>query len=481
MIRSLLIVCSLTLAVVSSAQSDVWSLSRAVEYAMTNNLRVSQFRTQSLLSQLDLKQNRLQRLPNVNGTANLGYQLGRTIDPTSNAFVQQNILFNSYQAQANITLFSGGFINNSIKQSELDAQSADLNLQAISNDIGLQVATAYLNVLLVREQLSNAVAQLALIDGQLSQTDALIESGAAAPAQRLDLVAQQAAAQRSAVELENQVENNLLTLQQILQLDYSSDFEIEVPNLELNQVDLSRSYSFEEVFEAAQIVQPDLQIADLNRQSAQMGIKVARSGFSPTITVFGSLSTNFSDVALDFANPDRTNVTTIQTPPTPVVIDGQPATLSVFQETGQTFPNKGYGAQLNENFGQSIGLGINVPIYSQGRNRINVQRAELNVQQAEIEAAQARVDLQNEVQQALNGYRTAQEVYRAAETSLEAADAAYSQSLRRYELGAANALDLLTASNRLEAARIERTRAKYQFIFNQQVIRFYLGDRLSIN
>jgi len=122
-----------------------------------------------------------------------------------------------------------------------------------------------------------------------------------------------------------------------------------------------------------------------------------------------------------------------------------------------------------------------VPIYSQGRNKINVQRAELNVQQAEIQSAQARVDLQNEVQQALNGYRSAQAVYRAAENSFDAAEAAYSQSLRRYELGAANALDLLTASNRLDAARIERTRSKYQFIFNQQVIRFYLGDRLSLN
>ncbi|MEO0626966.1 MAG: TolC family protein, partial [Bacteroidota bacterium] len=205
MSRYFLLFSSLLCSLALSAQSDVWSLNRAVEYAMANNLQVSQVRTQSLLSQLDVRQNKLLRMPNINGSANVGYQLGRTIDPTSNAFVQQNILFNTYQAQATVTVFSGGFINNSVKQSELDAQSAELNLKAISNDIGLQVATGYLNVLLVREQLSNAVAQLALIDGQLTQTDALIESGAAAPAQRLDLVAQQASAQRSAVELENQL------------------------------------------------------------------------------------------------------------------------------------------------------------------------------------------------------------------------------------------------------------------------------------
>ncbi|MEM6395300.1 MAG: TolC family protein [Bacteroidota bacterium] len=481
MSRSLSLLCGFFLFASLQGQSNVWSLERAVDYATSNNLQVSQVRNQSLLAQLDLKQNKLSRLPNVNASSNLGYQLGRTIDPTSNAFVQQNILFNTFQIQGNITLFNGSFINNSIKQSALDAQSADLNLTAISNDIGLQVATAYLNVLLVREQYSNAVTQLALIDGQLSQTDALIESGAAAPAQRFDLVAQQASAQRSAVELENQVDNSLLTLQQILQLDYDPNFEIVVPEIELNQVDLSRSYSFNEVFESASLTQPDLRIADLNKQSAELGINLAKAGFSPTVTFFGSLSSNFSDVARDFANPDRTNVSVVQTPPVPVLIDGENATLSVFQEVGEVFPNKSYGDQINENFGQSLGIGLNVPIYSQGRNRLNVQRAELNVKQAEIQAAQARVDLQNEVQQALNGYRTAQAVYQAAEVSLEAAQAAYSQSLRGYELGSANALDLLTASNRLESARIERTRAKYQLIFNQQVIRFYLGDRLSLN
>ncbi|MEL6321512.1 MAG: TolC family protein [Cyanobacteria bacterium J06626_14] len=481
MSRYFLLFSSLLCSLALSAQSDVWSLNRAVEYAMANNLQVSQVRTQSLLSQLDVRQNKLLRMPNINGSANVGYQLGRTIDPTSNAFVQQNILFNTYQAQATVTVFSGGFINNSVKQSELDAQSAELNLKAISNDIGLQVATGYLNVLLVREQLSNAVAQLALIDGQLTQTDALIESGAAAPAQRLDLVAQQASAQRSAVELENQLENALLTLQQILQLDFNPNFEIEVPELQLTEVDLSRTYSFEEVFESAQITQPDIQIAELNRQSAQVGINVARSGFSPTISVFGSLNTNYSDVALDFANPDRSNVMLVQSPAIPAVINGEAASLSLLVEEGEVFPNQSFGDQINQNFGQSIGVTLNVPIYSQGRNKINVQRAELNVQQAEIQSAQARVDLQNEVQQALNGYRSAQAVYRAAENSFDAAEAAYSQSLRRYELGAANALDLLTASNRLDAARIERTRSKYQFIFNQQVIRFYLGDRLSLN
>lgn len=475
------ILVSLLLAAGLNAQDNNWSLQRAVDYAVENNLTVGQLRAQKQLTDIQLQQNRLARMPNISASGNVGFQLGRTIDPTSNEFIQQNILFNGLQAQASITLYNGGSIRNGIRQAELDAQAAQLQVSATSNDIGLQVATSYLNVLLVREQLNNARAQLSLVDGQIEQTDLLIEGGAIAPAQRLDLVAQQASAQRSVVELENQLEISLLSLQQILQLDYSPDFNIIVPDLQINQVDLSRNYSFEEVYTAAQQTQPDLRIAEINQQSAAVGIKVARAGFAPNISLFGSLSTNYSDVAKDFSNPDLTNAVLVPEQAVPVQIDGSDAMLTTFDIAGVTFPDKSYVDQLNENFGQSIGISFNVPIYSQGRNRLNVQRAEVTQLQSDIQLEQTRVDLQNEVQSAIANLRSSQAVYQAAQISLEAAEAAYAQGQRRYDLGAATTLDLLTATNRLEQARIESTRSKYQLIFNQQVIRFYLGDRLSLN
>ena len=479
--KILTILVSLLLTASLTAQDSNWSLQRAVDYAVENNLTVGQLRAQQQLAEIQLRQNRLARLPNVSASANVGEQFGRTIDPTSNEFIQQNILFSGLQAQASVVLYSGGSIRNGIRQAELDAQSARLQVTATANDIRLQVATFYLNVLLVREQLNNARAQLSLVEGQIEQTDLLIEGGAIAPAQRLDLVAQQAAAQRSIVELENQLELSLLNLQQVLQLDYDPDFNIIVPDIDINRADLTQTYSFEEIYTAAQQTQPDLRIAEINQQSAAIGIKVAKGGFAPTISVFGSLSSNYSDVARDFANPDLTNAVLVPEQPIPVQIDGSDAMLTTFDIAGVTFPNKSYFDQLNENFGQSIGLSINVPIYSQGRNRLNVQRAEVTQLQSNIQYEQSRVDLQNEVQSAIANLRSSQAVYEAAQLSLQAAQDAYAQGQRRYDLGASTTLDLLNATNRLEQARIESTRAKYQLIFNQQVIRFYLGDRLSLN
>ena len=126
-------------------------------------------------------------------------------------------------------------------------------------------------------------------------------------------------------------------------------------------------------------------------------------------------------------------------------------------------------------------MALNVPVYSQGRNKLNVQRAKVQQLNAVRDIEQADNQLRNDVELALNNLRGARQSYRAAEASEEAAQAAYDNAQRRFRAGAANSLDLVTATNRLEQAQTEFTRSKYQLIFNRQVIKFYLGQGFSLN
>ena len=136
---------------------------------------------------------------------------------------------------------------------------------------------------------------------------------------------------------------------------------------------------------------------------------------------------------------------------------------------------------MDQNFGQSIGLNVSIPIYSQNRNRLDVERAEVQRLGAEIEMEQAENQLRSDVERALGDLRAARETYRAARVSVEAAENAYKITQRSYSAGAANSLDLVTASNQLEQARVEFTRTKYQLIFNREVIQFYLGEGLRLD
>ncbi|TXF88472.1 TolC family protein [Neolewinella aurantiaca] len=467
------------------AQSgDTWTLERAVEYALTNNLQVRQLDNITEIARLNQQQAKNNRLPTASGSTNVGVQLGRTIDPTTNEFNQQTIGFQGYQVQFGISLYNGGLIKNTLRQSEVDLAAARLDQKVTANNIGLQVANGYLNIVLLKEQLNNTRAQLQLTNDQLSNTDVLIKAGALPAAQRFDLVAQRASNQRAIVDLENQVELAELSLKILLELDLDADFEIVTPELNPSETELFATYDVNEVYSSARGIQPTVAAAELRRESSEMGIEIAKAGMRPSISLFGSVSTNFSTAAKDFTNPiDVIPPTFDFGPMVPVRINGEDATISELVATGGSadFKTLNYFDQLDRNFGQSAGMTLSVPIYSQGRNKINVQRAEVQRANAELDIEQADNQLRNDIQLALSNLRGAQETYRAAQASEEASKMAYDNAQRSYKAGAANSLELVTASNRFEQAQTELTRSKYQLIFNRQVIRFYLGQGFSLN
>lgn len=481
---TLFFISLLSSAGVFAQSSGNWTLERAVEHALTNNLQVRQLDNVAEISSLQLQRSKANRLPTVSASSNVGAQLGRTIDPTTNTFEQQTIGFQGYNLQAGIGIYNGGAVRNGIRQAEMDLAAARLDSKVTSNNIGLQVANSYLSIVLFKEQLKNAEAQFDLTEEQLANTDRLIKAGALPAAQRFDLLAQQAAARRSVVELENQVITATLGLKILLELDYNAPFDVATPEMELSEEQLFGGYDLEEVFLAARNAQPTIAAAELRRESADVGEVLAKSQYLPTVSLFGSISSNFSTAAKDFENPIGGQIPEFEFGnPLPVQINGEDALLADLVAVGgeaPTFNTLGYFTQLDRNFGQSVGAQVSIPIYSQGRKKIDIQNARLQSANAQLQVAQAQNNLRNDVQLALNNLRAAQQTYRAAEVSQEASQQAYDNAQRRFKAGTANSFDLVTATNQLDQARTEFIRTKYQLIFNRQVIRFYLGQGFSL-
>jgi outer membrane protein len=159
----------LSLAVIEIQAQEVWSLEKCIEYAQKNSISIKQAEASIRDSELLLKLDQGQRLPSINGTFSGFIQFGRTIDPTTNQFRNEQTTTNNYSINANVTLFNGGRINNSIERSKLDLEAAKLDAEATQYDLSLQIANAYLNILLAEEQLENARNQLELSEQQLNQ------------------------------------------------------------------------------------------------------------------------------------------------------------------------------------------------------------------------------------------------------------------------------------------------------------------------
>ena len=477
MTRLLLLCCMISAFSISYGQ-DTWSLQSCIKYAWDNNLVVQQADLTSRNFELLERQNKFQRLPTVNASTTAGYQFGRTIDPTTNTFNNTRIGFNSFGVNGSVLVFDGNRINSQIRQSKYDVQAAKLDAENTRQTVALSVATAYLNILLGEEQLANAQTQRRLSAQQLEQTNRLVEVGQLAPNARLDLEAQVARNDQQIIEAQNAVDLAYLGLKQLLQFDPTQELVLERPDVNLQEQALVREFTVAEVYQAALQSQPVVGAAEARLESSMVAEKVAASGSLPTLSLFGSLNTNYSSVAPDFDNPNTDDAVLVPRNPIPVEIDGAEIDVVFFDTEGVTFPTVSYGDQLNENFGQGLGISLNVPIYNNHRNTIAKERARLNTISAEVSARQVTDQLKTDVQTAITSFRASRNAYLAAQRSLESADAAFSDAQRRFDVGAINTFEFNNAVDNLDVARRELTRAKYQLLFNLKVVEFYLGQPL---
>ncbi len=453
---------------------DTWSLQKCIEYARTNSLTLKQASYGIDLADLTAKQNRLSRLPSVNGSASGGMQFGRTIDPTTNSFDNQTISFNNYSVNVGMTIFAGGQINNSIKQSAIDLQAAKEDAAASFNNIALSISNAYLQILMAEEQLENAIKRRDLSQQQLEQTDKLIQAGTLPVNDRLDVLAQIANDEQSITQSRNLIEINYLNLMMLMQIEPGTEFKVERPQVVIPPDANPDAMAFREVYNTAVGTQPQIRANELRLRSAELDVDIARGALLPTLSAFGGIDTRWSSAAKVV---DQVNDVLITQK---VVFNGVEEEIQ-FQSQEFTFKDNPFFDQLDQNFGQSIGLSLQVPIYNNGRNRINIQRAQVGILNAKVQSDQTKQQLKNDVQAAIANARAGRRILEASERATEAAQIAFENAEKRFQLGAINNLQLLTARNNYDIAQTNLIVAKYDYLFRLKILDFYLGREITLD
>ncbi len=472
----ILVVCFLLWSpyfLVAQAPKNKWSLEECITYAQDNNLTIKQAQYNIANAQLNVQQSKLNRFPSVSGSVSAGNQYGRTIDPVTNSFETQTIGFNSYTLSGGITLFNGNVINNTVKQNKLNLEAAQLDASAAANDIGLSIAVAYLNILLSEELLTNAERRLELSQEQLNQINKQIEAGVLPEAAKYDVLAQVALDQQSVVDAGNAVAINLLTLQQFMLLEPSEEFDIVRPELAFDFNNLNTNFRVNEVYTQSLSNQPQVLAADRRAESAELGIAVAKGSLYPSLNLFGSLSSNYSSLGRTILGSEM--VTSSQT----FRIGGAPVEVE-FDNVVPIVGKNPYFDQIEENFGQSVGMSLQIPIFSNGRNRINVERAQIGLLNSQAGNLQVRQQLKANIQRAITDTQSSAKSLEAAQQALEAAEIALNNAQKRFEIGSINNFEFTTARNNFDRATADFTRARYQYLFNLKTVEFYQGKGLSL-
>ena len=443
MTRNTLLLFCFSIICVSLSAQEVWSLEKCVQHAAQNNLNLRQSEIAIQQATLGKKRDEYSRYPDLNARVNGGFNFGRTIDPTTNDFRNQRIGNSQVSLTSSATVYNGGRINNSIKQGQYEVEAAQADAKDMFNDIALQIASAYLNVLLAQEQVAIAQKQVEQTTTQLGQTDKRIQAGVLPKNERLEILAQQARNQQNLIIAQNNVDINLLTLKNFLELEPSVDLAVEVPSEVLPVEATSDMMSLEIVYAQALGTQPSIIASEKRMESAALNVPIAKAQGLPNIGLFAQINSNYANI--------------------------------------QDFPNqRGYFTQLNDNLGQTLGAQINIPIYNRHNTSISIEEARLSVLNAEVRNKQAKQQLKADVQSAIASARAARSQMEASDFALEAAKASFSNAEKMYELGAINTLEYTNAKTNLDTAELDVVRAKYDYVFRLKIIDFYLGKDLTL-
>jgi len=451
---------------------EKWSLQKCIDYARDNNIQLKQSMLATEAAGQDYFKSKLNLLPTLNGNVQYGLNKGKNIDPTTNLFVTQNINSANFSLNSSLKLFGGFAKINEIQQKYFDFMSSQYSTQQAANNIALGVVNAYLQVLFAQEQLTIAREQKKISEEQEDRTQKMVDAGMLPQGSLYDIQAQVASDELSLVTAQNQYILVKLNLQQLLNLNNPVD--IEIPDIIIPSTELLNTASANEIYEQALTNKPQIKSAEFKLKSSQKGLAISRGGLYPNLSLFTSLSTNYSSIVQQ-ANQQSLTFDTLTIgyvlPTFSKVISLQP------QYDLEKTPFK---TQWNNNFGQGVGVTLSIPVFNNWMVRNYISQSKLNLLNAQYNLDLEKQTLQKDVQTAYTDALAAKDKYAASQKSEAATGLSFQYAEKKYNAGVMNSFDYITAKNNFVTAKSKVLQSKYEYIFRLKVLDFYQGKPLDL-
>lgn len=460
------------IATTSAQAQESWSLQKCVDYALENNLDVRQAQYNVQNSETNLMQSKSQFLPSVNASAYYGYNFGQRIDPFTNQFAQSTVNTGNFNLSANWVLFSGLQNLNQLTQSQYDQKSVDYAYKNVQYLTSLAVTTSFLQILFNKETLAVADQQLAVTQLQIERTKKLVSAGSAPEGSLYDIEAQYAREELAQVNADNQVVLSYLSLKQLLRLPGDYSMEIVVPT-EIDSASLALPTSLDMVIQTAYDTYPSIKSNEYALMSAEKQVSLSNSSMIPRLSLSGSLGTGYSGNATDVVSTSLSGTRAIG-----VVQNSNEVVVSpTFSQETRT---QGFSDQVTNNFNQSLGLSLSIPIFNQMNNRASVNRAKVNYSIQETALEQEKQKVRQDIEKAYADASAAFKSFKSTEKGLKSLNEAFSYAQKRFDVGMINAVDYNVAKTNLFKAESDLVRAKFDYIFRMKILDFYQGKSLSL-
>lgn len=427
----------LALAAVSPAfPQQSWTLSQCVEHAVAHNIGVKQMENARALQEVQLSTDRNSRLPDLNASASQNFSFGRSLT-AQNTYENQNTGSTSFSIGTSVPLFTGNRIPNNIKLGRLNLEAAAADLEKARNDIGMQVAQAYTQILYAAEIWDVANRQISIDSMQVVRLRAMVKNGKAS---ETDLSQQQATLAKSrltATTAYNDYQLALLTLTQLLELPDPHGFSIVRPDIEKICPEDNLPLSPDAVYAEALGLKPEVRAQQLRVGGADYSVKIARSALYPQLSFSAGLGSNY------------------------------------YKTSG--YDSDSFSAQMKNHFSQYFGLNLSVPLFNRLSTRNGIRSARIEQANQKLKLEDVKKTLYKEIQLAYYNLVAAVAKYRSSEQAMQSSEQAFLLTQAKYENGKANITEFNEAKNAYLNAQSDMTQARYEYLYQSNLLDFYRG------
>ena len=424
-----------------SAQEKQWSLRECCDYAIEHNISIKQQQNQRRQQELKLSTAKNSRLPDLSASMGQNFSFGRGLT-SDNIYSNTNTSNTSLGLNTSVPLFTGFQIPNQIKLAKLNLEGATADLEKAKNDIRMKVAEAYVQILYDMELSDVARLQIDIDSAQVARLEAFVKNGKAAEAELSQQKATLANSRLTATQADNNYRLAILTLTQLLELPTPEGFSIVRPDIsEIMGLTGLTGLTPDLIYAEALGVKPEILSQQLKLKGYEHSIKIAQAANYPTLSFNGGLGTNYY--------------------------------------TTSGFDSDGFGTQLKNNFSQSIGLNLSIPIFNRFQTRNNVRSARIDHENQQLQLESTKKTLYKEIQQVYYNALNAQSKEKSSEEAVQSTKDAFQLMQAKYENGKATITEFNESKNNYLKSESNLVQARYENLYQHALIDFYRGKDLN--
>jgi outer membrane protein len=422
---------------------ELWTLDKCITYALDNNIQIKQSTLNTQYQQNNLKGKKNLRLPNLNAQISQNQNYGRSLTYL-NTYTNVNSAQSDFGVGTQTTVFQGMQLNNSIKKSELDLKASMEDLAKAKDDLSLNIASTFLEILFAKELVKVSEDQIGITKQQLMQSKEKVNAGSLASGALLEIEAQAAREELALIDAKNQLQLAKLKLAQMLELEMTNTFDVEIPLLP----DVTSSdtlVSSQDVYTIAVKQRPEIRGAEFRLQSTEFQLKMAKGVYYPTVTFYANVYNLYNNKYKD--------------------LNGNSISFS---------------DQLSNNQRKGLGLQMNIPIFNRMQSKVQVDNAKIQMLNTQLDLEGTKKVLRQQIETAQTTSITSLNRYISTVKAVASMQEAFRYSEEKFNVGMVNAVEYNTAKTSLVKAASDLLRAKYEYIFRSKILDFYRGIPITL-